>query len=485
MSKVRSALLAAAGVMAWTPLVAVHAPPGSAARLPLVLEEAGAATPADRAHILERAFIVPPGTNQIDIDFRCDRSDPSIEFDLGVRAPNGSRGWSEDRTDHIHIDPTSASYGFRPGPMEPGVWALQIGVAHVPEGSTPYQTTVRLSDALDAARPVLRGAAGWYVGDLHAHSGHSDGYHTTREGVRVPVPVQDLVAGAVAGGLDFLAITDHNTTSQWLDIDRLQPADRRVLLLHGSEITTYQGHFNSIGARRGLDVRLGPTRPMLRLLEEAASDGGFLSINHPLAPIDDEWCAGCGWVNRDSATIGGVRGIEIVNGPITEDPSAAWQWWAELTNAGHHLVAVGGSDSHDPASSTRRLGQPATVVFASELSEAGIAAGLKSGRVYVRTEGPDGPSIELHGRSGGRRAEMGGSLPAGTVRLAADVVHARGQECVWIRRGRVIRVNRIESEVASLALETDAVPGDWFTIVIRSRRGPTVLGNAIYIDRSS
>jgi len=163
-----------------------------------------------------------------------------------------------------------------------------------------------------------------------------------------------------------------------------------VLLLHGSEMTTYQGHFNTIGARRPSDYRLGPTRPMRRVLEDAASDGAFLSINHPLSPKDDEWCVGCGWANRDSDTIDGVRGVEIVNGPAVGDRSPAWQWWADLANAGHRLVAVGGSDSHDPAASNRRVGQPATVVYASALSEDAIVAGLRSGRVYVRTTGAGG-----------------------------------------------------------------------------------------------
>ena len=435
--------------------------------------------------MLERPFVVPAGTSQIDIDFSHDRRAEPIGFDLGVQAPGGSRGWSEDRTDHIHIDAMSASYGYVPGPIEPGLWTLQIGVAYTPDGPTPYRASIRLSGTLDHARPVLENRPGWYAGDLHTHSGHSDGYHTTAEGLRVPVPVQDLVAAAAAAGLDFLAITDHNTTSQWLEIDREQPADRGVLLLHGSEMTTYEGHFNTIGARRASDYRLGVQRPMRRVLEDAASDGAFLSINHPTLSNDDEWCTGCGWVQRDSDTIDGVRGVEVANGPTLGSDAPGWDWWAALSNAGHRLVAVGGSDTHDPALPGRRVGQPATVVYASALSEEAIVTGLKSGRVYIRTAGVDGPSIDLRGDGHGRQAVMGGALPAGRIRLIAAVAHARGQECVWIRRGREVGTASIETDRADLVFETDAAAGDWFTVIIRSGRRPSAFANAIYIDGRS
>ena len=62
---------------------------------------------------------------------------------------------------------------------------------------------------------------------------------------------------------------------------------------------------------------------------------------------------------------------------------------------------------------------------------------------------------------------------------------ARGQECVWVRRGREIRIERIDSDRADLVLVTDAAGDDWFSVIIRSRHGPSAFSNAIYIDRSS
>ena len=43
----------------------------------------------------------------------------------------------------------------------------------------------------------------WLAGDLHSHTVHSDGALT----------VPELAALAVSRGLDFVAVTDHNTVS--------------------------------------------------------------------------------------------------------------------------------------------------------------------------------------------------------------------------------------------------------------------------------
>jgi predicted metal-dependent phosphoesterase TrpH len=78
---------------------------------------------------------------------------------------------------------------------------------------------------------VARGGPGWYRGDCHVHSVLSNGGELTRE---------QLAAGARAAGLDFIAITEHNTAdsrdawSQHLDDD--------LLLILGQEVTTRSGH---------------------------------------------------------------------------------------------------------------------------------------------------------------------------------------------------------------------------------------------------
>src|SRR5260221_11031337 len=76
----------------------------------------------------------------------------------------------------------------------------------------------------------------WFAGDLHAHTVHSDGALT----------VSELAVLAARTGLDFLAITDHNTVSHH---PFLEAASRHsgVALIPGQEVTTELGHANEWG----------------------------------------------------------------------------------------------------------------------------------------------------------------------------------------------------------------------------------------------
>src|SRR5262249_21728720 len=154
-------------------------------------------------------------------------------------------------------------------------------------------------------------------------------------------------------------------------------------------------------------------------------------------------------------TIEHVRGVEIVNGSTPDTTLAGWRFWARLLNDGHRLVAVGGSDTHDP-DGDRAIGRPTTMVFASALSEEALVAGLKQGRVYVRSGEAHGPSVDLQAQSGSRSTSMGGIIPAGRLRLTAVLAEAGGQECVWIRRGTAIRTDPIRLRRTATTLEVEA-----------------------------
>src|SRR5262245_60429394 len=124
-----SALTLSAVGLAATVLSPSAEAPATSVRLPIEVALAGSVTPADRGHVVERAFDVPPGTRQLDIAFEHGAiGEAPIQFDLGVRSPDGLRGWSEDHHHDIHIDDTSASYGYLPGPIVAGTWTILIGV---------------------------------------------------------------------------------------------------------------------------------------------------------------------------------------------------------------------------------------------------------------------------------------------------------------------------------------------------------------------
>ena len=132
----------------------------------------------------------------------------------------------------------------------------------------------------------------------------------------------------------------------------------------------------------------------------------------------------------------------------------------------------------------RRLGRPGTVIFAEELSERALIAGLRAGRVYVRTRGVDGPSIDFDALGGETTARMGGRLALSaslTLRVATE--RAAGQQLSWIRNGEAVRTDIIGGDGhASLTLTPRS--GDWFSIVLRDQEGPTLFSNAIHVTRN-
>ena len=428
----------------------------------------------------DRSFVVPPGTAQIDIDVDCP-GDEVARLEFGARGPAGVRGWTS--VDHVHMDAISASHGYLPGPIEPGEWHVMAGGPLAARSSpTAFEMTIRLSDRLDTPRPTVTSRAGWFAGDLHTHTGHGDGYHTDRGGRSTPVFVFELATRARSAGLDFLAVTEHNTASHWVDVDRVQTARTDLLLLHGREITTPEGHFNAIGERRVTEFQLTPFRSMSRLLLDAGKDGAFLSINHPWLE-SSEWCYGCGWSGADPEALRFAHGVEVVNGSTpTGARLPGWSWWAERLNHGARLVAVGGSDLHDPEGGKAAIGKPSTVVWSSALSEERIVAGLKSGRAFVRLSPDDPASVDLHAAGVDAGAAMGQAIRGGTMTLSATVAHAAGAECEWIRRGAVIRTVRITRDEWIDTLPVDARRGDWFSVIVRARGRARLISNAIYVN---
>jgi hypothetical protein len=433
--------------------------------------------------LFERTFDVPEGTASLEIQLAYTGDSEKTVIDLGLRGPAGFRGWSGGGSQTIEVGRLRASYGYQTGAIEPGHWAVILGVPNIREGRRDsYTVTVRLRPDDRAPAAVLKQGPGWFVGDLHAHSGHSDGRVVTTTGARIPAPAHRVFDAARAAGLDFIALTDHNTTSHWLDVDRLQPYYDNVLLLHGREITTYHGHANAIGETQFHDFRVSDTK-VSNVLTGPAADGAFVSINHPAVP-DDERCMGCRWSALDPDTLARINGVEVVNADRRTGTLSGWPIWVDLLKRGFHVTAVGGSDEHTPeAFGDRQLGTPATVVYAEELSEPAIVAALKSGRVYVRTHGADGPELDFSADVRGRRYEMGQTIPrAGPITLEAAVGRAAGQRVEWIRNGDVLG-DAVVTNTGALRLETIGRSGDWFSLVVRQGDDPTVYANAIFVER--
>ena len=324
-------------------------------------------------------FEVPPGTGALRVTLDYPR-DTSAVLDLGCFDPAGFRGWSGGARDSFVITEFGATPGYLPGPVTAGLWQVVIGLHLVPTSGLPFTVTAESLSAdsaslagqlaswlaepdappVPSSRPARRPLPAepgltWLAGDLHAHTFHSDGV----------MSVAELAAHAVERGLDFVAVTDHNTVSHH---GLLGAASARygVTLLPGQEVTTELGHAGVLGDTGWIDFR----EPASSWLSAAESRGGLMSVNHPFAgptswvhpmprrpPLLEVWH----WSWLD---------------PSWTTPLSWWQAWDPSA------IPVGGSDWHRPGSDAP-LGTPTTWVSCADSSVPGVLDGLRAGRVAI------------------------------------------------------------------------------------------------------
>ena len=327
---------------------------------------------------------VTSGTCGLRVELEYNRASGAV-LDLGCLGPDGFRGWSGSARQSFVITPEAATPGYLPGDLGAGQWQVMIGVHRIPPRGVEYRLIVESSrhngQLLPPPSPVpppaperrprrpLPASDGrrWLAGDLHAHTVHSDGALT----------VPELAALAVRRGLDFLAITDHNTVSHHAE---LPAAARRygIVLLPGQEVTTDNGHAGALGDLGWIDFRREPDE----WLDATERGGGLLSVNHPIAgpvswtrpmrrrpPLVEVWH--WSWLDLRWTT-----------------PLAWWLAWDPAA------IPVGGSDWHREGSDAP-LGQPTTWVESAADEPAAILDGLRAGRVAI-SAGGDGPVLLRH-----------------------------------------------------------------------------------------
>jgi hypothetical protein len=315
---------------------------------------------------------VPAGSCGLRVELDYDRS--AAVLDLGCTGPAGFRGWSGGARRSFVIAPDTATPGYLAGELEPGTWQVIIGIHQLPAEGVDYRLTAEVSSRTGEPPPLppgerppsrqlpARPGRRWLAGDLHTHTVHSDGAQT----------VAELSRFAAGLGLDFIAVTDHNTVSHHRELPAAA-ARHGVTLLPGQEVTTAGGHAGALGEVGWIDFRL----PADAWLEQTHRHGGLLSVNHPIA-------------GPHSWTL-----------PMRERPPLVevWHWsWLDLRwtlplawwlawDPG--AIPVGGSDWHRPGSDAPP-GTPTTWVECAADGPGTVLDGLRDGRVAIsgRRDGP-------------------------------------------------------------------------------------------------
>jgi hypothetical protein len=451
--------------------------------------------------ILTIPFQVSAGTVRISMQFNWTGRESRTALDVGLLGPTGFRGWSGGDKNEFTLALADATPSYLPGPLSPGQWKLILGVPNIRPGVTS-QFVARVwldrtveSEARDPlTRFTVRSGNAWFRGDLHMHTGHSDGTCRSRLGHEVPCPLFRTVEDAEKRGLDFIAITDHNTQSHYDDERELQPYFDDILLMPGREITTYNGHANLLGTERFLDFRIGtPQVPTIdALLRQVQRLGAILSINHPSTPSGEQ-CMGCGWTPQSPVDYRLVQAVEVVNGSNADGPHSGMMFWESLLNQGYRLTAVGGSDNHHPDTPVPgpgSIGYPTTVVFAPALSTPAILDGIRAGHVFIDTEGTRDRLLEYSITAGGKIAAMGDSLDAGDnpLQIAVHVLGVRGAHLELTADGRnpaKYRDLTIDSNDFRTGIELSGeTVHHWIRFDVCDSNGHRLLiGNPVYLRR--
>lgn len=336
---------------------------------------AGTWTPEDRAHapLREIPVEVPPGARALRVEL--DTDEERGVLDLGLLDASGFRGWSGGARRRFVVMPDAATPGYLPGALEAGVHKVLVGLHRIAPEGTPWAVRVGFDPGPLDERPVpatlptpraarsIAGGGGrrWWPGDLHAHTEHSDGAQS----------VLELAHLAGARGLEFLAVTDHNTVSHHAHLPAASEASG-VVLLEGQEVTTDRGHANALGTRDWVDFRA----PVEVWRERVEAGGGVLTVNHPLA-------GDCAW--RLAEPPAGTL-VEAWHGLAAFLTDHALSWTNERAG-----VAIGGSDYHRPSDPVLP-GQPTTWLEADEPTPAGFVEALASRRVAVSRDAT-GPAL--------------------------------------------------------------------------------------------
>ncbi len=441
----------------------------------------GTLTPADNRRAIPHTFDVPAGTTQIrmTLDFapRHTEGQPyPQQISVYFMDPNGPRGeWSVPKAEGWFVNEAQATPGTMPGPIPAGQWVVFI-LSHRIQPDIPVRYTVHLECSDEPITELAsdwkpgstapRGA-GWYRGDLHGHTIHSDGSWD----------IPEFVEYMKSNNLDFVTLSDHNTISG-LAQHRSLSTDKLVTI-GGVELSTFCGHALALGAHQWFDWRLDIngwlTAP--QLAKQVLDAGAFFVIAHPMAPGDPE-CCGCHWEHEDMMP-GNAPAVEIWNGwwaDYNEQGLALYYYWL---NRGHHLVATSGTDIHGrpPVDATGRAA--ANVVYAEEFSEAAILQAVRQGHSYISA----GPELLLQARSqAGDEAMMGDRLPASTATITArwNGVPDDGSVVRLIVEGRVFEeLPAQQSGENSWTL--DGVK--WCTAELRDASGiPWAITNPIFLE---
>lgn len=351
---------------------------------------------------------------------------------------------------------------------------------------------------------------GWYGGDMHSHSIHSDGRQSPTE-----------IAYAMKGvGLSWGMLTDHNSCagkSEWL----ANRADDFIPIL-GNEISTEPSNQSVVNGYGHLNQtfieKLDGTFPDIKniwarevfddhsdlqsIIDATHNQNGIICINHPFQSWD--------WVGRFKSWnhVKDFDAIEVWNGEPPHSITVnewdtlginittwAMQSWFEILNAGNMIPGFAGSDCHDIYGSgaypkgkfnwSSTIGNPRTYAYIEKFDEENIKNSVKSGNLFLTSGFGPILLVKANNKIPGEIVEVTkGDDVTIDVNVLCNYPLAEYDEAIRIiQNGKVVKFLATESELTyknSIELSVDS---DCWIIVEALGQWPMAsITNPIYID---
>jgi hypothetical protein len=323
----------------------------------------------------------------------------------------------------------------------------------------------------------------WYCGDLHAHSDYSGGDSS----------ISAVINSAEDRGLDFLTITDHDTSLRGNPVHWDDPGyhSEKLVMLYGIEWTTPSGHANVWSAKPFSYTQLwaaNRARDGVAAAAAARQQGALFSINHPASLFTSSWLYS---VSPD------VTSIEVWN-TMYRFPSgnrrAEFCFWDNLLRSGRRIPCVGGSDMHQLygwMSSLYSIGNPTTWIYASARTPEALLAGIRSGHISI-SYAPDAPRLDFKAdvdQDGTDDVMMGDNVPETgreiffTVRLTAsrDTDSKPGYLCVCVyKNGDLFKAWIVTAGDCALWFSDSPSAGTYYRVELIGNPDATPVQHLLY-----
>ena len=251
-----------------------------------------------------------------------------------------------------------------------------------------------------------------FFGDLHAHTGYSDGASGTTPWDAFPM--------AIESGADFMALTEHYSTSnayepwtmqewQWEDLKNAAAhyTSRSFVAMPAYEywLVANVGEINTFGVP-DLPPKmtfLGPDRLGMYQDWVAQQPAGVGQFNHPTYVTHDfKDYVGLSATRDDAMGL-----LEVYNDEFTEES------FIKALDAGWHVMPSANSDTHDADWIWGR--DMRTVLLAKKLTPADLYAAMRAQRGYGTLD----KNLSIHFSVNG--SVMGSTLSSAASTYAADV----------------------------------------------------------------